>query len=115
MPSTTRHDLHSVAARDCVDYSVSLTKGRNQQPLVRKLAACEYTDQDRTALDAEGEEEALLLYYDAEGWLAGVGVALLGTARLSAVGDSEAAGGGQLASSFGARGWVARAGGPPGR
>ncbi len=50
------------------DYSISLTDGRKQGPLRRILADCEYADQDWTALDAEGEEEALLLYYRPAGW-----------------------------------------------
>ena len=50
------------------DYSISLTDGRKQGPLRRILADCEYADQDWTALDAEGEEAALLLYYQPAGW-----------------------------------------------
>ena len=45
------------------DYSISLTNERKQQPMLRQLAACEYTDPDWTALDAVGEEKALWLYY----------------------------------------------------
>lgn len=50
------------------DYSISLADARKQQSLVRQLAACEYTDQGWTALDADGQQEALLLYYRPHGW-----------------------------------------------
>ena len=63
-----RGELVSYCIEQGWDYSISLTNERNQQPLVRKLLACEYSDQDWTALDAEGEEEALLLYYRPQGW-----------------------------------------------
>ena len=63
-----RGELVAFCAARGWDYSISLTDGRKQGPLRRILADCAYADQDWTALDAEGEEAALLLYYQPAGW-----------------------------------------------
>ncbi len=55
---------YCAAAQRGWDYSISLTDARKQGPLRRILA----DGQDWTALDAEGEEQALLRHYQPAGW-----------------------------------------------
>ena len=50
------------------DYSISLTSSRNQAPIARRLQACQFSDQDWTPLDEDGEQEAQLLMYRPSGW-----------------------------------------------
>ena len=63
-----RGELVSYCRKQGWDYSISLSNTRNQQPLLRRLAACEFRDEDWTPLDTERQEEALVMYYQPSGW-----------------------------------------------